>query len=283
MLVLTLLLVSSLCMIVSAEEQVAEVHLNHAYVVPDLSTYEAIRSSDLVKQLAVWEERTTRRRDQTYTGFYLYGRHTYFEFLLPSEKFRVGEFAVAFGVDRSGELDRLQRRAEAAGMKTEIQEIRRPLDGTDVAWFRSLSRTDYDQPHVNIWTLEYVPTFLTEWHPSSVGKSGVRREEVLSRYAGVVRQKHDDKPMADVTDLWIDLAPSDLRESLRECEVLGFQVSGGDCTDGQFTVHLKESTKTIGLTKVRFALHKPMAEGEHQIGATKLTIEGKAAIWNFAN
>jgi hypothetical protein len=208
-----------------AQEQ-PEVHLNHAFVVPDAETYEAIRNSDLVKQFAVWEERTTHRKDITYTGFYLYGRHTYFEFLKPDERTLVGTSKIAFGVDRTGDLDLLQKRAEAAGMKTEVRTITRAFNGKDVDWFRSLKRTDQGVASIGIWTLEYTRAFLTEWNPPNRAFAGsTSRDDVLQRYAEVVKQSN--KPMADLRAIWIELTESGITESLRECQVLGFEKPSG--------------------------------------------------------
>src|SRR5690349_16886108 len=133
-----LLVVALMSLATSAQDKRPDVRLNHAFVVPDTETYEAIRNSEFVKQFAVWEERTTHRKDITYTGFYLYGRHTYFEFLKPDDRTPVGTSKIAFGVDRTGDLDLLQKRAEAAGIKTEIKTITRSFNGKDVDWFRSL-------------------------------------------------------------------------------------------------------------------------------------------------
>ena len=112
------------------------VFLNHLYVVPDLETYDAIASSDALRELIVVEERTTVRRDLTYTGVYLYGRDTYFEFLKPSGAFPEGSSGVAFGVEvparrnasRSGSA-RAASRAWCATCRGSSTESRCPGSG----------------------------------------------------------------------------------------------------------------------------------------------------------
>jgi len=51
--------------------------LNHFFVVLEPKDYEAIRTSDFLKnEYGVFEERTTVRDDVTYKGIYLYGKDT---------------------------------------------------------------------------------------------------------------------------------------------------------------------------------------------------------------
>ena len=272
-----------------------EVHLNHAFIVPDAETYEAIRNSDFVKQFAVWEERTTHRKDITYTGFYLYGRHTYFEFLKPDERNPVGASKIGFGVDRSGDLALLQKRAEAADIKTEIKTITRSFNGKDVDWFRSLEPKEESASPLSVWTLEYVPTFLAEWNPKANERPSVRREDVLKRYAEVVKQDLRKKSF-DVAMIVVELPESAIEESLRECEVLGFQVAhhkvGSECINDELTSINFLTGPRPGIISVLFRLEnydKRLVNGTYKLGSTVLEIGGvarhgrvlKTAKWVF--
>ena len=266
-----------------------EVHLNHAFIVPDAKTYDAIRNSDFVKQFAVWEERTTHRKDITYTGFYLYGRHTYFEFLKPDERNPVGASKIAFGVDRSGDLDLLQKRAEAAGIKTEIKTITRAFNGKDVDWFRSLEEKDEKDSPLSVWTLEYVPTFLHQWDPPMVELGGVRREDVLQRYAQVVKQWPIKKPMVDIIGISIEMPEAEIAESLEECASLGLATerkeNTASCSTGDQLIYITAGAKP-GITSVQFRLSGPVHPVEYKIGTTHVcfVIDPNGArlmIWNF--
>jgi hypothetical protein len=272
-----------------AQDKKPEVHLNHAFIVPDVETYEAIRNSEFVKQFAVWEERTTHRKDITYTGFYLYGRHTYFEFLKPDERTPIGTSKIAFGVDRSGDLDLLQKRAEAAGIKTEINTITRSFNGKDVDWFRSLDRKDEGGSILGIWTLEYVPTFLDQWNPVPGEKSSVRREDVLNRYAEVVKQNPEAKEMLDVVAIWVRV-PASFDQIKRECEVLGLNV-GRTLIDntvicnkpGELKLLIRPATEKspAGIKAIAVKLKKTLRQNHATIGKTSLGIQGDTAIWVF--
>jgi hypothetical protein len=260
-----------------------QAHLNHAFIQPDVETYNAIRTSPAVKKFAVFEERTTHRKDKTYTGFYLYGEHTYFEFLKRDDK--EPGWAIAFGVDETGGIETLRKRAEAAGMKSEVRDYTRQSNGKDVAWFSSLEPTDRNSPSIGIWTLEYKPTFLREWNPRPETKEGVRREDVLARYAAVVKQKPSTKLMADISTIYVDLPPEGLEPSIKDCKVLGWKALGGEnsafCTDGKTTLILRARKNTQGIAAIRFKLRREAEEAEYKLGDTVLKIQGKAALWNF--
>jgi hypothetical protein len=74
--------------------------LNHFFVVVDTATYRALQDSAFVTgAFAPFEKRTTSRNDQTYTGIYWYGRHTYFS-LQARRPGAVGTSGLAFGVER---------------------------------------------------------------------------------------------------------------------------------------------------------------------------------------
>src|SRR5438045_1439540 len=57
------------------------VALNHFYLTLDSATFRELQNSPFLrKEFAPCEERTTVRKDTTYTGLYFYGINTYFEF-----------------------------------------------------------------------------------------------------------------------------------------------------------------------------------------------------------
>src|SRR6185312_16926980 len=81
--------------------------LNHFYIVPDTATFEAMAASEFLRQeFAPGETRTTVRADASYTGLYLYGIHTYCEFLDARRDRRLvpGASGLALGVDRIHDL-----------------------------------------------------------------------------------------------------------------------------------------------------------------------------------
>jgi hypothetical protein len=261
------------------------VHVNHAYITPDEKTYEAIRNSPIVKKLAIWEERTTHRKDITYTGFYLYGQHTYFEFLKPSDRDKADGSEIAFGVDESGQLAEVKKRAEAAGVKVNEHEITRQFNNKDVPWFTMIEPADKSSGAIGVWTIEYKPTFLNEWNPRKGAKASVKREDVLKRYAQVVKQPQGSKALGDIVAIYFDVPPQAVARSVQDCKVLGWRALGGDtggiCTDGVTTIHIRARSNHSGIAAVRFKLSKEMKPEKYEIGGTILSVNEKTALWNF--
>ena len=69
------------------DEPTPKVYLNHFFLLVDSSTYKYIAESDFIKnEFAHFEERTTVvENNESYSGAYIYGKNTYFEFFDKSE------------------------------------------------------------------------------------------------------------------------------------------------------------------------------------------------------
>src|SRR4051812_29256260 len=90
-----------------------EVPLNHFYLTVDDETYRAIETSEfLSREFAAFEQRTTVRTDQTYTGTYFYATNTYFEFFNAAQctDHQLGDSALAFGVEQVEAVKVLEQR-----------------------------------------------------------------------------------------------------------------------------------------------------------------------------
>src|SRR5262245_28226860 len=93
------------------------VPLNHFFLTVDADTYKAIESSEFLRnEFAPFEQRTTVRKDTTYTGSYFYGQNTYFEFFEVGRSIGrlVGSSAIAFGVETPGASPGLRQKLEGA-------------------------------------------------------------------------------------------------------------------------------------------------------------------------
>src|SRR5262249_49624600 len=109
------------------------VYLNHFYLTLDHATYSAIKNDEFLRhEFAASEERTTVRKDRTYTGLYFYGTNTYFEFFDAEKEMqrRVGDSALAFGVDEAAASGKLE-----VALGTRAATITRQLGEADIPWF----------------------------------------------------------------------------------------------------------------------------------------------------
>ena len=156
-LVLTLFVLSGLHSFrsptLSEEEPIPKVCLNHFFLLVDSPTYKDIVESDFIKnEFAHFEERTTIvNNDESYSGAYVYGDNTYFEFFDESksqESSTMGLIsAIAFGVEKKDEIKVIQKKLK--DYKNAYLALRtRELDGNQIPWFsnRSIPRRRTLQP-----------------------------------------------------------------------------------------------------------------------------------------
>jgi len=262
------------------------VFLNHLFVVPDAETYAAIRDSEFLSGIfAVGEERTTVRQDMTYTGTYFYGARTYFEFLKPDDatQFSEGGCGIAFGVERVGGLAECAESLKKREVQTFAGPINRKFEEAYVPWFKMMGIAMPASP-LNLFSLEYEPTFLAQWHPgeSTIGV-GIRRQDVLARYRGVLRERLS--PMfEDVVEVYLELGEEERARFYEVCESFGYLRSDGDATvihapEVRFVVRNSDGPGRI--TGFRMKLSEPVEREELSFGKARLVFQGDTATFFF--
>jgi hypothetical protein len=260
------------------------VHLNHAFIVPDDAMYEAVRSSKFLREeFAVNEERTTKRTDISYTGVYFYGKHTYFEFLKPSAAFPRGGWSIAFGVDGSGELEKLARHLKNVGIETAPLPITRPnANGEQVPWFRMIS-AGAGGGSMGVWTIEYDPEFLKRWNAAAGKVAGVTREAVLARYGAVLKKNPNNFLMEDIIGITLRLPQAAIERSLAECKALGLEVTAETCRAPALEIRVLPTTGAAGIAQLKFRLRKAQRRSEATpIGSSNIEFPGgRTAVWTF--
>jgi Family of unknown function (DUF5829) len=270
------------------------VSLNHFYVVPDAATYRAIAGSEFLKgEFAVTETRTTVRADSTYTGFYVYGVNTYFEFLesISDGSIAKGASGVAFGVDEAGGL-----KAIAAAMPEEFPGeaalITRALNDRPVPWFFMATPKSFpygDSSGFSFWLMEYHTNFLAEWKPQPQGSNkGVSRRDILERYAHTLGGQPAQPLLQDVVGLTVALDEARIKRWSELCRAFGFRLGnekGATVLEGpDLTLRLLPARSDWrGVREILMRLRRPPANpGEHKLGTSVLTLRGDAtATWSF--
>lgn len=254
-------------------------HLNHVFLTIDPATYAAICDSKFLKtELGVFEVRTTRRGDITYTGAYLYGDHTYFEFFSSAERTPTGPYGLAFGVDAEGD-------AKKVAPTIEETLVTRALNEQLIPWFKmgKLPRSDASLPVT--WIMEYVPEFLKRWNPQTGTPDGITRSAVLTRYAAALGDKQSTKFLEDVSAVEYTLTASDFDALLAKAKEFGCTVERGASgatvrtTKEELRLSIGETTR---LTALHLKLRRVVPAAEHQFGASHLSIHADAtATWTF--
>lgn len=270
-LVLTLFIFSGLNSIGSTtlpeEEPIPKVFLNHFFLMVDSQTYQDIVESDFIKnEFAHFEERTTViNNNESYTGTYVYGDNTYFEFFDESKSQESSTMgltsAIAFGVDKKDEIKVIQKKLK--DYKNAFIALRtRELDGVQIPWF-SMSAVFYGktQPDIMTWVMEYHEDFLKMWYPDlDPSPTGIARNQILKRYAAKIEMPDPpkDKILKDVIEVNLNLNQQDLAVLTGELSVLEYKFS-------------HEGNKTIGTgPEVRIIINV-IEEGQGRITGIKMS------------
>lgn len=274
-------------------ERPAPVVLNHVYFVPDRPTYDALVASKLLRGMAPSETRETVRADLSYSGLYVYGASTYFEFLEPTKGANLlpGSSGIALGVEASGGNAALAETLKAGGTTTFAAPISRAIDGEQVPWFSILG---VQQPHtecrMQLFSMEYDPAFLRSWH----GDRGPRREEsrarrdVLERYAAHLDQVdlRDGGLLRDVTAVHLELNEAELEWWLDLCRAFGWVVrEDGErwlCDAPGASFHVARSEVPGGVTAIELSLREATEREPVRLGAATLTFRGETALLELA-
>lgn len=249
------------------EEPTPKVYLNHFFLLVDSPTYKDIVRSDFIKnEFAHFEERTTVvNNDESYSGAYVYGKNTYFEFFDASksqDSVPTGlTSAMAFGVEQKDEIKIIQKKLK--DHKNAYIALRtRELDGAQIPWF-SMSAVFYGktEPDIMTWVMEYHEDFLKKWHPGLVPSSpGITRKDILERYAAKIARPDPpkDKILKDVIEVNLNLNQKDLAVLTGELSVFEYKFS-------------HEGNKTIGTgPDVKFIIDI-IEEGRGRITGIKMS------------
>ncbi|NOT31860.1 MAG: hypothetical protein HOP15_15550 [Planctomycetes bacterium] len=258
--------------------------LNHVFFVVERATYDALTHSEFLRTFAVTEERETVRGDGSYTGFYLYGRNTYFEFLPPGAAgMSAGSTGLALGLETAHATDELAQRLGEHGVRSQAFPISRALEGETLPWFRLLGM-EMPSAALTVFTMEYDPGFLARWHSDlAPAHPGLARADVLERYAASLdaAESRASQPFADVREVRLALDDAQRERLLAVCAASGYELEE---RDAQHVVHapgfrlvLGVAASPGGITGLELALSRPLAREPLELGQVTLSFHARGA------
>jgi hypothetical protein len=274
------------------EAKMPPVFLNHLYRVLDAEAFRAADASEYLRtEFAQFERRTTKSGDDSWTGLYYYGEHTYFEFLAadPKRDRPVGQSGVAFGIEQAGGSAAVRTALGTLGLGKPLTMDRpRETAGKMVPWF-SMTGFEPTDPVLVSWVMEYSPSFLKDWHPElRPGLSGITRKAVLERYhaKAALAAPPRDPLFKDVTGLRLALEPARAEAFAKELAALGYARDAGSAGTWQGPDVRVEivpaSAEARGLIAIEMSLtRKPEASKTLELsGRTRLEVraDGTAAF-----
>lgn len=266
------------------------VYLDHVMVTVAPAIYEAIGSSAFLRErFSSVVIDTVTATDDTWTGAYVSGKHTYIEFFCSSEPDDSGSDGIGFSVERSGGV------AALAAVLSHVwgDRVHTGLQsGPEMPWYYTVSADSGDA--FSSWVMEYHPAFTQMVRGAAavasrdpvVGGDAVgplRREEMMAR---------DFDPrllLADLTGVDVALNEPRRSEFIEELRLYGYELTeeyGGITAVGpDVTLRVvRVSGGRGGVTAVRMRLLRPpdADEREHLFGdSCRLMLTDTEAIWMF--
>jgi hypothetical protein len=280
---------SALALAVAVRAQtVPPVFLNHFFVVVDSASYRALQESPtMTGAFAPFEKRTTARNDQTYTGIYWYGRHTYFEAFEPDAQGPPGSSGLALGVDGAGESAAVKAAWAKAFGGADSGMVTRKTESADPAWFEMTYAKAASG--LRVWLMEYDRDFLSRWYPELTPARGITRSEVLDRYVAKLGRPTDRERalFKDVTRLRLALEAADRDVLAKHLLAVGWtsrDENGALVLTGPEGVELRvvpPHAGKKGIVEATFSVQGVPAPRTEALGSATLTVEKDRATLRF--
>ena len=273
----------------------AAAYLNHLFIIPDEATYQAIAKHDLLHALAVGETRTTVRKDLTYTGQYIYGRSTYFEFLKPDENSNLGtgHTGIAFGFEGPGDTARMLERLSKEGLEGSSGKRTRELEGDQVPWFTMLGVPSGPRPGLQLFALEYEPGFLAGWHGDlspnvTSDRARLDRSSVLARYASSLKagNQRGEQMLDDIVEIHLEADQESHGRILAACRAFGYSIeTSGSQTNAigpGFRIRIENAEKAgARVTGFVCALGESVSKRRESLGRLDVEMDGRRATFRY--
>lgn len=270
-----------------AQAQLPRVVLDHAFVIVDDATFEAVADDDwLLDQLAGARVSRYRNTDGAgWTGAYFFGPQTYIEILQASSvanfmPMGVGGGGLGWAVEGDGDLTRLQAALEqeaSAVYQTGVFEVPRS-DGGTLGYFHRLQPMYPDSGVTN----PGVMTWFMEYHDD------VTPDGDKTRAAQRARDHQADRLLGDITVLHAELS-----DTVRNLYVDLLTAAGFAHTRTAQYTQLRNDELSVriyplrsarpGLRTIEFAVtNAPTQAIDRRIGASRLQIgTDGGGVWHF--
>jgi catechol 2,3-dioxygenase-like lactoylglutathione lyase family enzyme len=274
-----------------AQSQPPPVFLNHFYVVIDSASYAAMQTDKyLTTTFAPFEKRTTVRNDETYTGVYWYGRHTYFEVFEPPSQGPQGSSGIALSVDGEGESAAIKALWSASLGETMAAPVTRRTETGEPLWFQ-MTAGPQSSGALRMWLMEYDREFLSRWYASLTPARGKTRAEVLDRYVAKIGKsgERETAVFGDVTRLVVALDDNDRALLTKHVVPAGWAAKeGGSARHAAFrgpngvTIEVvPASGNQRGIIEAEFSVQGEPKPHSSRLGSVWLTVERTLARLRF--
>jgi len=264
-----------------------KVYFSHLFMVLDQETYNAIAEQKfLSNEIGQVELRSVKTNDgESWTGFYIYGMHTYLEFF----KSEPGDFSegsgLGFSVDMPGDLILTSKRLSYKSPNMIKPLLRKRMrDNIAIPWYSSISIGSEDNSSTFwTWIMEIHPDYHRLWYSDkSPGSYGITRKHQN------VRRYNPEKYLKDIVEITIELNKKETLILERDLKNLGYEVfnkeSFVELKGPEICLKIKTTDKNYrGIIKIQFMLNRSIIENKKIVmGKSVLSFDRyNMATWDF--
>lgn len=266
-----------------------EIEFNHLYITLDSETLESIATSEFICQdFSTMSRDTVQADEESWTGIYLRGKHTYLELFAPEgvKGLREGFSGIGFNTKQVGQIDIIDERLKSlvAGEILSRLRIRQTEEGK-VPWFYYLALKNSEKEAFAPWLMEFHQDYLDYKDITLPGAGSFSRAAYL--------QTLDSSE----TSLFKDISEVHLELTAPEHEKLGLLLQAFDyqssCSEN-ITIYrsngfiLQVSEKANPIYRIRKVICMITAQSHQERSYTfgnnaRLSVSGDLAIWQFGS
>ncbi len=140
------------------------IEINHLYITLDPETLESIATSEFICQdFCTMSRETVQADEESWTGIYLRGKHTYLELFAPdgAKGLKEGFSGIGFNTQQAGQINIINEKLKPLVTK-EIEPILRirQTEKGKVPWFYYVSIKDSEREAFALWLMEFHQDYL---------------------------------------------------------------------------------------------------------------------------
>ncbi len=263
--------------------EVPAVFLNHFALVIDQASYDVLKYSADVAALANAEESHAVSGSQNWTGFYIFGRHTYIELFGSAsapEGQHLGDYQLNLSVEELGGVRKIEGRLSPVfGKRVEVWTMPRSTPSGENPWITGVDLSSPGTEAMSTAFMEIDAGYLAAMHPGAKIKKPLSREDYQAlRFL-------PDRSLDDVVGVIAALNPTDTTQLATELELVGWAVQRGGggfvATGPDVKLTVVPASARAGIQQAGLRLRHSVPKQEITLGTAKLFLEGETGRFVF--
>jgi hypothetical protein len=268
-----------------AQNKLPEISLNHIYIVLDSITYNHLFDSTFIEQkIGNIKANSVTTTDDSWSGKYLLGKNSYFEFF-SDKSFRgakEGDCGLGFITSKSGDIRKIEEHWKQTSKDSlQADTTNTVADGKTQPWYYALYRASADSTELlTAWIMENTPEEL-----KSVGFSDqeIQGEINWQQYAEKRNKKIFTKSFDHIQAVYLSLADKEYKNLKKSFIGFGLQQQDNMFFNDHVKIICSTEDKTSPiLNKIEIELTETFEE--HMIKVSDhltVQVQGNKAIWTF--